>query len=102
MCSSGKSGSFFYYSHDGQFLLKTIPRKEFKLMKNMLKNYHVYLKDKNPDTFISKVYGLHKVIFYRKKGKTKKKLYFCVMNNVFQTSKKIDLRYDLKGSTYGR
>ena len=24
------------------------------------------------------------------------------MNNVFQTAKKIDVRYDLKGSTYGR
>ena len=24
------------------------------------------------------------------------------MNNVFHTSLKIDLRYDLKGSTYGR
>lgn len=31
-----------------------------------------------------------------------KKIYFCVMNNVFQTTKKIDLRYDLKGSTWGR
>ena len=31
-----------------------------------------------------------------------KKLYFCIMNNVFETAKKIDLRYDLKGSTYGR
>jgi len=24
------------------------------------------------------------------------------MNNVFVTNKKVDLRYDLKGSTYGR
>ena len=32
----------------------------------------------------------------------KQKIYFCIMNNIFQTTKKIDLRYDLKGSTYGR
>jgi len=30
------------------------------------------------------------------------KSYFCIMDNVFCTKKKIDLRFDLKGSTYGR
>jgi len=42
------------------------------------------------------------VIFYRKKGKKSKKMYFTIMTNVFNTSKKIDFRYDLKGSTQGR
>ena len=31
-----------------------------------------------------------------------KKLYFCIMNNVFNTNNKIDYRFDLKGSTQGR
>ena len=31
-----------------------------------------------------------------------KKIYFYIMNNIFETIKKIDVRYDLKGSTYGR
>ena len=83
-------------------MLKTIPRREFKMMKGMLKNYHEYLTERNTDSMISRVFGLHKVIFSRKRGKKAKKIYFCVMNNVFQTTKKIDLRYDLKGSTYGR
>ncbi len=29
----------------------------------------------------------------------RKKMYFTIMNNVFYTNKKIDKRYDLKGST---
>lgn len=37
--SSGKSGSFFYYSADGKFMLKTISRNEFKFLKWILKNY---------------------------------------------------------------
>ena len=102
LCSSGKSGSFFYYSPDAKFVLKTIPREEFKFVKRMLKNYHDYITIRNAESFMCRVYGLHKVIFYRKKGKMSKKLYFCTMNNVFQTSRKIDLRYDLKGSTFGR
>jgi|688.fasta_scaffold492704_2 1-phosphatidylinositol-4-phosphate 5-kinase len=102
LCSSGKSGSFFYYTQDGRFVLKTIPRHEFKFMKKILPNYHDFLTQTNPESFISRVYGIHKVIFYRKGGKLSKKIYFCIMNNVFHTSLKIDLRYDLKGSTYGR
>ena len=102
LCSSGKSGSFFYYSYDGRFMLKTIPRHEFKKMKQMLKNYHEYLTCRNTDSMISRVFGLHKIIFFRKRRKMNKKMYFCVMNNIFQTTKKIDLRYDLKGSTWGR
>jgi 1-phosphatidylinositol-4-phosphate 5-kinase len=32
LCSSGKSGSFFYYTSDGNFMLKTIRKDEFKMM----------------------------------------------------------------------
>jgi 1-phosphatidylinositol-4-phosphate 5-kinase len=83
-------------------MLKTIRRDEFKLMKKMLSAYYDHLTVTNPDSLISKIYGLHKVIFYRKKHKMQKKLYFCIMNNVFNTGVKIDYRYDLKGSTLGR
>lgn len=83
LCSSGKSGSFFYYSHDGRFMLKTIPRHEFKRMKTMLKNYHEYLTIRNKESMIARIFGLHKIVFYRKRGKMAQKLYFCVMNNVF-------------------
>ena len=34
--STGKSGSFFYYSADGKFLVKTISEREFKFFRSML------------------------------------------------------------------
>jgi len=71
-------------------------------MKSILKNYHEYLTSQNHESLISKVLGIHKVIFYRKKHKMSRKTYFCIMDNVFSTQLKIDIRYDLKGSTYGR
>ena len=83
-------------------MLKTIRKTEFKLMKRILREYYDHLTDENVDSMISRIYGLHKVIFYRKKHKMAKKLYFCIMNNVFCTPNKIDYRYDLKGSTAGR
>ena len=74
LCSSGKSGSFFYYTSDGNFMLKTIRRDEFKIMKGMLRAYYEHITDENPDSLISRIYGLHKVIFYRKKHKMQKKI----------------------------
>ena len=71
-------------------------------MKSILKNYHEFLTTGNPDSMISKILGIHKVIFYKKKHQPSHKSYFCIMDNVFCTKQKIDLRYDLKGSTYGR
>jgi 1-phosphatidylinositol-4-phosphate 5-kinase len=100
LCSSGKSGSFFYYTSDGKFVLKTISRAEFKFIKKILKPYHEYLTNVNPESLVSKIYGLHKIIFYRKRtAKMHKKVYFAIMNNVFHTHMKIDKRFDLKGST---
>lgn len=102
LCSSGKSGSFFYYTSDSRFMLKTIRRDEFKLMKKILERYYDHLTVENQDSLLSRIFGLHKVIFYRKKHKMQKKIYFCIMNNVFCTPLKIDYRYDLKGSLLGR
>lgn len=36
LCSSGKSGSFFYYTADGKYMLKTVSRTEFKFFKTIL------------------------------------------------------------------
>ena len=51
---------------------------------------------------MTRIYGLHKMIFTRKNNQHDKPIYFCVMNNVFNTSKEIHVRYDLKGSSQGR
>jgi 1-phosphatidylinositol-4-phosphate 5-kinase len=101
LCSSGKSGSFFYYTADGRFMLKTISTAEFKFFKKILKNYYYHI-EKNDDTLITRIYGLHKMVFFTKNRKSEKKLYFSIMNNVFHTIKEIHKRYDLKGSTQGR
>ena len=37
---AGKSGSFFFYSSDNKFILKTIKRSEMKTLLNMIDEYH--------------------------------------------------------------
>ena len=58
----------------------------------MLKEDYTHITEQNPDSLICRIFGLHKIIFYRKKHKMQKKIYFCVMNNVFCTPLKIDYR----------
>lgn len=38
--SPGKSGSFFYYSRDYRFIIKTIHHSEHKFMRRILKEYY--------------------------------------------------------------
>lgn len=38
--SPGKSGSFFYYSRDYRFIIKTIHHGEHKFMRKILKEYY--------------------------------------------------------------
>ena len=95
ICSSGKSGSFFYYSYDSKYLMKTIPESEFEKFKGMLKDYYLYMLE-HPNTLLQRFFGLYICIF------NDVKMYFVVMNNVFNTPLQIHYKYDLKGSTYKR
>ncbi|KAJ3247460.1 Phosphatidylinositol-4-phosphate 5-kinase [Chytriomyces hyalinus] len=94
--SPGKSGSFFYFSQDFRFIIKTIHFSEHKFIRRVLKDYYEHVKA-NPDTLLSRIFGLHRV-----KLPGNKKIHFVVMGNVFPPNKDIHETYDLKGSTVGR
>jgi len=53
LVSTGKSGSFFYFTADGKYTIKTIHTKEFKVFRQILKSYHQHLME-NPNSFINK------------------------------------------------
>ena len=99
LCSTGKSGSLFYYTRDGKFIVKTIKKDEYKLIKLILPEYFRHLKA-NPLSLLPKFLGCY--VLTRKFKKKRTKIYFIVMLNVFATSKHIHIRYDLKGSKIGR
>lgn len=48
----GKSGSFFYFSYDQKYVIKTINTNEFKVLKQILPSYYLvnlyfYIINKN-------------------------------------------------------
>ncbi|KAI0534871.1 hypothetical protein GGR58DRAFT_504829 [Xylaria digitata] len=94
--SPGKSGSFFYFSRDYKYIIKTIHHAEHKFLRKILKDYYNHVID-NPNTLLSQFYGLHRV-----KMPYGKKIHFVVMNNLFPPHKDIHTTFDLKGSTIGR
>ncbi|CAI2383312.1 unnamed protein product [Moneuplotes crassus] len=98
LCSTGKSGSLFYYTEDGKYMLKTIHKAEFSKMRSILKKYYAHLKE-CPNSVINRFYGLHK-INYVENGKSREQ-YLVIMNNLFGHYE-VDCRYDLKGSFTGR
>lgn len=90
--SPGKSGSFFYFSRDYRFIIKTISHTEHKFLRRILKDYYKHVMD-NPHTLISRFYGLHRVKLPRGR-----KIHFVIMNNLFPPHRDIHETYDLKVS----
>ena len=97
MSSSGKSGAFFFASHDGKFILKTIDKNEGKILRRVLPAYYDHIME-YPDTLLTRYFGLHALSY------GSDKMYFLVMNNVMQPPEHlpIQISYDLKGSTVNR
>ncbi|KAF2122436.1 hypothetical protein BDV96DRAFT_481314 [Lophiotrema nucula] len=94
--SPGKSGSFFYFSRDYKYIIKTIHHAEHKFLRKILKEYYNHVRE-NPNTLLSQFYGLHRV-----KMPFGRKIHFVVMNNLFPPHRDVHQTYDLKGSTIGR
>ncbi|EDO15246.1 hypothetical protein Kpol_1029p20 [Vanderwaltozyma polyspora DSM 70294] len=101
--SPGKSGSFFYYSRDYRYIIKTIHHSEHLHLRKHLNDYYKHVKE-NPDTLLCQFYGLHRIkmpMSFQNKIKHRK-IYFIVMNNLFPPHLEMHATYDLKGSTWGR
>ncbi|CZT00330.1 related to phosphatidylinositol-4-phosphate 5-kinase [Rhynchosporium graminicola] len=94
--SPGKSGSFFYFSRDYKYIIKTIHHAEHKFLRKILREYYAHVEE-NPNTLLSQFYGLHRV-----KMPYGRKIHFVVMNNLFPPHRDIHKTFDLKGSTIGR
>ncbi len=75
--SNSKSGAFFFFSNDGQYMIKTIEGAEAKCLMTILQKYYLYLKS-NPESLLARFYGLHRVTLQRPIG-GRRKFHFIVM-----------------------
>jgi hypothetical protein len=54
---AGKSGSFFFFSHDRKYIIKTMTGAEIEVMLKILPNYIEHLR-KTPNSLIAKIFGI--------------------------------------------
>lgn len=54
--SNSKSGQFFFYSHDGKYMIKTQTKEENKFLKRILPHYYKYLTE-NPYSTLVRIFG---------------------------------------------
>ena len=95
--SKGKSGSFFFYSHDRKFIIKTITEGEKSTLSNILHDYYNYIKD-HKNTVITKIYGIYTIVI-----KNASSVNVILMQNLFGCSPiHIQRMFDLKGSEVQR
>ena len=57
--SAGKSGSFFFFSHDNKFLIKTMKKEEKRIMLGMLDDYINHIKITDNNSLIARIYGIY-------------------------------------------
>lgn len=97
--SEGKSGSFFYFTHDHRYVIKTVNTEERKFLCKIASSYYDYIKN-NPDSLIVRLYGLYQVQL----AWEQKYISVIVMENIFHSCQRLKIheKYDLKGSTVKR
>lgn len=104
--SNARSGQFFFYSHDGRYMIKTLTHTESKFLREILPHYYRHLT-RHPSTILTHFYGMYRVDMPSYPGpgdgsRHHSRLHFIIMRSVFHTEKRIDRVWDLKGSRAGR
>jgi 1-phosphatidylinositol-4-phosphate 5-kinase len=89
--SNSKSGSFFFYSHDGKFMIKTQSKTESKFLRRILAHYYQHVMT-NPMTYVTRFFGMHRI----KMPHLGRTIYFVVMQSVFHGDYPMVEMYDLK------
>jgi 1-phosphatidylinositol-4-phosphate 5-kinase len=60
--SSGKSGSFFFFSWDNRFIIKTVKDHELvTMLDTFMHKYYDHIID-HPDSFLTRIYGIYTII----------------------------------------
>lgn len=97
--SQGKSGSFFFFSGDRKFIIKTMTDNDLSTFKRIFPNYVKHVSTR-PNSFLARIYGIYTITMTDMEP-----IHLILMANTKQNySDDTTLMYvfDLKGSTVNR
>lgn len=58
---TGQSGSFFFFSYDNRFIIKTLRNNERKVIYRIIDDLIKYVKETKNRTLLAKIYGLYTI-----------------------------------------
>lgn len=94
--SSGKSGSFFFFSQDQNFIIKTMTESDFNAFKRIQRAYFKRVCT-DRDSLLARIYGIYSVIM-----EDKEPVKLVVMGNTMKNATRHLGVFDLKGSLVKR
>jgi len=110
--SDGASGSYFYFTRNKEYIVKTISEREHRVMMKVIESYKDYVVGRQGETFIH-YYGCHSIQLPMQEpwgcccnGDSEQaelnaeRMYFVVMKNFLPV--KMHMAFDLKGCTFKR
>jgi 1-phosphatidylinositol-4-phosphate 5-kinase len=97
--SQGKSGSFFFFSQDQKFIIKTMTDSDFNAFMRLFRSYFRHVCSPKTRSLLARVYGVYSV-----KMGTQKPVKLVVMGNTMLVENFNNVRgvFDLKGSMVNR
>jgi 1-phosphatidylinositol-4-phosphate 5-kinase len=91
--SQGKSGSFFFFSHDKNFIIKTMTESDLSTFKKLFMAYFKGVASR-PNSLLARIYGIYTV-----KKEEVEPVHLILMGNTKKSNdKNIVNVFDLKGS----
>lgn len=95
---AGASGSFFFFTSDKKYIMKTMSILEIKQMQRVLPSYYEHL-DNNKDSYIAKTYGVFTITMDKFSP-----ISVMIMENSLPNIEHTTLHYcfDMKGSKINR
>ena len=96
---SGQSGSFFFFSNDNRFIIKTLRGKEKEVLISMLDDLIQHFTETLNKSFLAKIYAIYTI-----KTNLYMPLDIIIMQNtaIMQSKDAPKMMFDLKGSMYKR
>ena len=95
---AGRSGSFFFFSHDNKFIIKTMTKYEVNIFLNLLLKFSEHYRH-NPNSLLAKIFGVFSI---KMRGMSTVRV--MLMENTLRLKDPDNLKYifDLKGSLVDR
>jgi pantothenate kinase len=96
---AGLSGSFFFFSYDNRFIIKTVNEIEMERLLNMLDSLIEHFEKTNNRSLIARIYGVFTI-----KTNLFDPLNIIIMQNTSKLTnpKSPKVTFDIKGSTINR